>query len=96
MELRIHPLAARDARSIAAKYREISDELNQRFWDELDAGLDSIEQYPTSHHYDTSALRRCNLKKFPYHILFEERLEYNRILVIRHHNRNPSYGMRRR
>jgi hypothetical protein len=27
--------------------------------------------------------------------LFEERLECNRIIVIRHHHRNPTYGLRR-
>lgn len=96
MELVFHPSVAKDARSIGAKYRSISEELCQRFWDELEAGIDSIEQHSSSHHYDPSGMRRYNLKKFPYHILFEERLDCNRIMVIRHHNRNPGFGLRRK
>jgi plasmid stabilization system protein ParE len=91
----IHPRAARDAREIAAKYAEASDELRGQFWTEIDAAVDNIERYPERHHYDPSGKRRSNLERFPYHILFEERLECNRILVIRHHHRNPRYGLRR-
>lgn len=91
----IHPRAAKDARDIAAKYAEVSDELRDQFWEEMDLAIDQIERYPERHHYDPSGKRRSNLEKFPYHILFEERLECNRILVIRHHHRHPRYGLRR-
>jgi hypothetical protein len=37
-----------------------------------------------------------SMRKFPYHILFEERLERNRVIVIRHHHRNPRYGLNRK
>ena len=94
--LMIHPGAAKDAREIAAMYAEVSDELVARFWAEIDEAIDQIERYPERHHYDTSGRRRSNLKRFPYHILFEERLECNRVMVIRHHHRDPRYGQRRR
>jgi hypothetical protein len=74
----------------------ISERLEARFWDELDEALDSIEANPTQHHFDASGLRRTNLRKFPYHVLFEEQLDVTRILVIRHDHRHPSYGLRRR
>jgi hypothetical protein len=45
---------------------------------------------------DPSGMRRRNLRKFPYHILFEARLDCLRVIVIRHHHRNPGYGLRRR
>jgi plasmid stabilization system protein ParE len=91
----IHPRAAKDAQEIAATYSEVSDELRDQFWKEIDDAIDYIERYPERHHYDPSGRRRSNLKRFPYHILFEERLECNRIIVIRHHYRNPRYGLRR-
>jgi plasmid stabilization system protein ParE len=94
--LLIHPKAAKDAREIAAMYAEVSNELCDKFWKEIDEAIDCIEQYPERHHYDPSGRRRSNLQRFPYHILFEERLEYNRVMVIRHDHRNPSYGLRRR
>jgi len=92
----IHPSAAKDAREIAALYAKISDELRDKFWSEIDDAIDGIEQYPERHHYDLGGRRRANLKRFPYHILFEERLECNRVMVIRHHHRDPHYGSRRR
>jgi plasmid stabilization system protein ParE len=91
----LHPRAVKDAREIAAKYEAISERLVERFWAELDEAIDRIESHPELHHYDPSGRRRSNLKKFPYHILFEERLECNRIVVIRHHHRHPGYGLRR-
>lgn len=92
----IHPRAAKDAREIAAMYAEVSNELRDKFWKEIDDAIDSIEEYPERHHYDPSGRRRRNLRKFPYHILFEERPLHNRVIVIRHHQRNPRYGLRRR
>jgi plasmid stabilization system protein ParE len=93
--LTIHPRAAKDAREIAAKYADVSNELLEKFWEEIDDAVNYIELYPERHHYDPCGMRRSNLKKFPYHILFEERLDYNRIIAIRHHHRNPRYGLRR-
>jgi plasmid stabilization system protein ParE len=96
MDLSIHPLAARDARRIAGRYSAISCALESRFWSELDAALDEIETHPAHHHFDASGFRRVNLRKFPYHVLFEEHLDVVRVLVIRHHHRNPTYGLRRK
>jgi plasmid stabilization system protein ParE len=94
-DLIFHPAVAKDARTISAKYAKISEELATRFWDELDAAIDEITRFPERHHYDPSGLRRSNLEKFPYHLLFEERLEGLRVIVLRHHHRHPSYGLRR-
>ena len=38
----IHPRAANDAREIAAMYAEISDELRDKFWKEIDDAIDYI------------------------------------------------------
>ena len=59
----IHPKAAKDARNIAAKYAEVSDDLRDQFWKEIDDAIDSIERHPERHHYDPSGRRRSNLKK---------------------------------
>jgi hypothetical protein len=39
----IHPRAAKDAREIAAKYAEVSEELRDQFWEELDEAIEYIE-----------------------------------------------------
>jgi plasmid stabilization system protein ParE len=94
-DLIFHPGVVKDVRAITAKYSEISEELATRFWQELDTAIDEVARFPERHHYDPSGLRRSNLEKFPYHLLFEERLEGLRVIVVRHHHRNPSYGLRR-
>ena len=91
-----HPRASRDAQKIEKDYTRISEELGNRFWKELSEAIDEVFAHPSRQHFDLSGYRRRNLKKFPFHILFEERLDSIRIMVIRHDNRKPSYGIRRR
>jgi len=95
MDYLFHPKAARDARDIEAQYADESVQLADRFWAELNEAIDQVFEHPQRQHFDPSGYRRRNLKKFPYHILFEVRLDCVRIMIVRHHNRHPSYGMRR-
>ncbi len=90
-----HPKAVLDAREIEQDYARVSEDLADRFWNELNEAIDVIFSHPEQH-FDPSGYRRRNLKKFPFHILFEERLDCIRIMIIRHHNRDVSYGMRRK
>ncbi len=96
MDLVFHPKAAKDVRKIAARYADIVESLEDRFWAEFDEAVDKLAKFPERHHYDPSGLRRSNLDKFPYHILFEERSGYVRVLAVRHHRRKPTYGLRRK
>jgi hypothetical protein len=59
----IHPSAAKDAREIAAMYAEISDELCDKFWKEIDDAIEYIEKYPERPHYDPNGRRRSSLKR---------------------------------
>jgi hypothetical protein len=94
--LNIHPLAVKDVREIGQRYLAISEELYDRFWEELERAFEIIDLHPEHHHFDRSGKRCSNLKKFPFHILFEERGGSKRILVIRRHRRHPNYGIRRK
>ncbi|WP_353567447.1 hypothetical protein [Haloferula sargassicola] len=78
------------------RYRRVSEALYERFWDELEKAIDKVALNPERHHFDSSGYRRCNLGKFPYHLLFEERLDCNRIIVVRHDHRDPRFGLRHR
>jgi hypothetical protein len=40
--------------------------------------------------------KRANLRRFPYNFLFRETEGGIRILVVRNHARNPTYGIRRK
>jgi mRNA-degrading endonuclease RelE of RelBE toxin-antitoxin system len=90
-----HPRAVQDARKIEQDYAEISKNLADRFWTELNEAIDAVFSRPEQH-FDPSGYRRRNLGKFPFRILFEVRLDCVRIMIIRHHHRKISYGMQRR
>ncbi len=96
MQIIRHPKLADDIRSAAMHYEEISERILSAFWSELDSLLASIERSPRGHHYDSSGLRRANIRKFPYHLLYE--VDENSIffVVFRHDKRHPDYGISRR
>jgi hypothetical protein len=54
-----------------------------------------IRKHPTRFHFDSSGLRRSNLKKFPYHVLFIDYPDRVRIQVVRHDSRRSAFGVRR-
>ncbi len=63
---------------------------------QLESGeVEEIRRFPTRHHLDASGLRRKNLKRFPFHILYEILSDLIRVMVIRHDRRNPEFGLRR-
>ncbi len=91
-----HPDLAGDIRDIALHYAEISERVLSAFWSELDHALTLIERNPRSHHFDTCGLRRANLRKFPYHLLYEVEEDTVFLVVLRHDRRHPDFGVGRR
>jgi len=66
------------------------------FWSRLQAGFNRIQKFPERHHIDPSGYRRLNLKRFPYHILYEQLDDRIRVVVVRHNKRKSTFGTRRR
>jgi plasmid stabilization system protein ParE len=95
MQIVRHPKLAEDIRDAALHYAEISERVVSTFWDELDSVLASIERNPRSHHFDSCGLRRANLQKFPYHLLYEVDEGTIFLVVLRHDRRSPEYGIDR-
>lgn len=77
------------------KYGEVSDELAEDFFSELQTGLFKVAENPRFFHFDACGLRRCNFDRFPYHFLYDVREDYVRVWVVRHNRRNPSWGLKR-
>lgn len=96
MEIVRHPGLAGDIREAAVHYGEISERVLSAFWRELDSVLASVERNPRSHHFDWCGLRRANLRKFPYHLLYEVEDDRIFLVVLRHDKRSPQYGVERR
>jgi plasmid stabilization system protein ParE len=73
-----------------------SNELADDFYAELVGFIRDAAERPDSFGIREGDLRRVNLHRFPYHFLFRVVDDSMRILVVRHHNRHPSLGTRRR
>lgn len=96
MKVSYNRLVERDVQ-LAMRYyaKESGWQLAEDFYQEFDARVSEIAGNPKRFHFEASGLRRANLKRFPYHILYRERLHDIRILVVNHDRRHPRYGMDR-
>jgi plasmid stabilization system protein ParE len=92
-----HRYAAKDVRGILDYYEaEAGGRLADRFFDDLLATVAKAAENPRHFPPLEGAVRRANLPCFPYHFLYEEKPWGIKVLVVRHHRRNPRYGLRRR
>lgn len=95
MNVAYHPAVRRDVKNILRHYDAISIRLGDEFWNELQELIEKARAHPERFHPSDRGLRRANMKSFPYHFLYRVRPELIRIVVVRHHERHPSYGARR-
>lgn len=97
MKIIYHRLAVRDVREILDHYEnEAGAKLGDRFFNDFLATVAKAVSNPAFFPPVGKTMRRANLTDFPYHLLYEVRLWGIRIIVVRHHSRNPLFGMRRR
>lgn len=95
MRVAYHPAVQRDVNRILRHYDRVSPELGDAFWEELMATIESAAAAPQRFHPADRGRRRANLKRFPYHFLYRIMAGGIRVVVVRHHERHPSYGQRR-
>jgi plasmid stabilization system protein ParE len=97
MKLELHPQVHSDILEIIEFYEEAAGvELAAEFYSEFRYYADQIASRPESFPVHVNQLRRCNLDKFPHHILYESVAEdLVQILVVKHDSRKPSFGLDR-
>src|SRR5207249_3732890 len=97
MRLVLHPKVHSDIDKIMNYYEEevAAPELANEFYAELRHLMVEAAARPESFSTRERDLRRVNLQRFPYHFLFRIVGDVVRILVVRHHSRHPSIGIRR-
>ncbi|MBX3746288.1 MAG: type II toxin-antitoxin system RelE/ParE family toxin [Verrucomicrobiae bacterium] len=95
MEARFHRRVQSDLNGIIKRYDAVSTQLGDDFFAEFQVGLKRVLKEPRHFHFDSSGLRRYNLERFPYHLLYDIRSDYVRVWVLRHHRRHPSFGVTR-
>ena len=97
MRLVIHPKVYSDIDEIMGYYERIeTPELADEFYAELRHYMNQAADRPESFPIRERDIRRVNLQRFPYHFLFRIVGDVVRILVVRHHSRRPTVGIRRR
>ena len=93
MELEFHRQVASDISRIMDYYENAGGpQLADEFYGELTSFFQKAIESPEAYAVRERDIRRVNLERFPFRIV-EERV---RILVVRHHSRRPSLGIRRR
>lgn len=97
MGLEFHRQVASDILRIMRHYEEIAGpRLAEDFHTELRRCFQKAVEAPRTYVVREHDLRRVNLARFPYHFLFRVVGEQVRVLVVRHHRREPSTGSHRR
>lgn len=95
MKLALHPAVRRELRDIIDRYDRLSDQAGDRFIEEVNTAFQRIKADPEHFHFITERFRRCNLKRFPYNVVFEVHGSTIRVAAVRHHSRHPDFGLRR-
>jgi plasmid stabilization system protein ParE len=97
MYLVFHPKVYSDIDEIMEYYERVATrELADEFYSELRYYMQQAAELPESFAIRERDLRRVNLQRFPYHFLFRIVGDVVRVLVVRHHRRRPTVGVRRR
>ena len=97
MRLVLHPKVYSDIDKIMDYYEEVATaDLANEFYAELRHFMVAAAARPEFFAVREGDIRRVNIRRFPYHFLFRIVGDAIRILVVRHHSRHPSLGIRRR
>jgi plasmid stabilization system protein ParE len=97
MRLAFHPKVYSDIAQVMEYYERLGGfGLADEFYSELRHLMREAARRPESFPVRERDIRRGNLRRFPYHFLFRITRDAIRILVVRHHKRDPSLGIGRR
>ena len=97
MRLEFHALIASDISRIMEYYEDVAGkQLADEFYVELRSFFDKAVDAPEAFSIRERDVRRVNLERFPYHFLFRIHDDRVRILVVRHHSRQPRLNADRR
>jgi plasmid stabilization system protein ParE len=82
VSLAYHPQVQRDVSRILRHYDRISPRLGDEFWAELMRLVELVAAKPQRFHFADRGLRRANMRRFPYHLLFRENPDGVRVVSL--------------
>ena len=95
MRIDYHPAVGADVAEALRRYDSVSERLGDEFKKELSRVVALAAANPGRFHLVKAGFRRANLKRFPYHFIYRELPDAIRVTLVRHHRREPSFGMER-
>jgi DNA-binding YbaB/EbfC family protein len=97
IQLSFNESVPRDLRNALAYYEEnVGRDVADSFYEKLMERIEQVRDNPQQFPFFECDIRRTNLDRFPYNLLYRTTGRVVRILVLRHNRRNPRYGTRRR
>ena len=88
---RFHPEAWQEFEAADDWYRERSSESSIRFLSAVYDGLEQISQWPQRWPRHLHGTRRLVLRRFPFSLIYRERLFTVDVIAVAHHKRKPGY-----
>lgn len=95
MKIGFHPDVEQDVAEALRRYCSVSQKLGEDFKIELRQVIALAAAQPGRFHRIKPGLHRSNLKRFPYHFIYRDLPDGIRVTLVRHHRRDPSFGMER-
>lgn len=87
--------AERELQDIFDYYEAETERLGHRFIAEFRRAVQRIRQFPFAWPQLQGNVRKCILKRFPFHVIYAVTNELIIILAIAHHRRKPDYWIDR-
>ena len=94
--VRTNPFAEEEIGRYGGQYRDESERVAERFFDEVSASLELLSQYPQIDEIVPGArvrrtARRVPLRHFPFFIVYRDLPDYVEIMALAHTSRRPNY-----
>lgn len=90
-----HPEVANDLAEAVRRYDPVSRRLADEFLVEFRRLVAVAAQNPRRFHLVKKGYRRANLRRFSYRFLYRELADGIRVALVKHHRRDPDYGLGR-
>lgn len=91
----IHPEANADALSAADWYQHEAG-LGKEFLSAVAAAIRDLCLDPSAQESVQNHVRRRRVHSFPYDVIFEDKLEFIRVIAVAHHHRQPKFWQKRK
>ena len=95
MRVECHPAVKQDVAEALRRYDSVSERLGQDFQVELRRVIAVAAAKPGRFHLIKPGLHRANLKRFPHHFADRELPDGICVTLVRHHRRDPKFGLER-